>query len=797
MSKRANLGVAALCATIAGSSIATAQEAAIEEIIVTARKRAESLQEIPLSVTALSIDSIRQRNIQTIYDIAANTPNYHERKQLGRRLDHPIIRGQAGPTVFGERNASYFIDGVYVPGSMTSSTFAVVERVEVIRGPQSALFGRATFSGAVNMITRSATDEHEGSFSARAGSHEDYQAAAWFSGPIIENRLYYMISGNWENYGGEWNNGLLENEAQNPRLFPSPFAPRIFSSAPTRGDDSPLGGESSWDGTLRLTFRPNENHEFRFKYSYQGSEDDHFADLLMPYTQLNCYRPGDPGAGPLSRGYFCGKLAPDGLVPKINIPDFEDGVTTFFGTAEPSPLVGKRRNVIRTYLQYTGSFNDWEIMGRYARSRDQSVDARDLDRSPARPVFGLFTAIEDNHVRDQSFEARVTSPQDRALRVLFGAYWLDVEGKGRDRRFTGPGFTGHIFSPDGSDFDGREVQNSAVFGQLEYDLRADLTFSVEGRYSKDEKAVYNSGLIEAGFAQGLEEETTAFTPRFTLTYRRNDDVTIYGLLAKGDKPLDFNQAFFDDDTPVSTIDAAIADGRAIIKEEEAWTYELGVKSTLMDGRVLFNLSGFFIDWTNQSINGRTIIETVNGPEPNNVVLTVPEAEVWGLELESSWAASENLLLTLGYGLVDHEFIDFFDLEAAALFGNDGDLSGNTTGGTPKHTLNAAGTYRDELTAETDWFVRAIANYHSSVYTSAMNLTETGAPLIVNVNFGLETDSWNLTLYVDNALDDDTPINIGRFTDFYGPLLPNRQNAYQFGVIPRRGRAFGLRFYYSY
>ena len=106
--------------------------------------------------------------------------------------------------------------------------------------------------------------------------------------------------------------------------------------------------------------------------------------------------------------------------------------------------------------------------------------------------------------------------------------------------------------------------------------------------------------------------------------------------------------------------------------------------------MLFNISGFFIDWTNQSINGRTIIDTVNGPEPNNVVLTVPEAEVWGLELESSWAASENLLLTLGYGLVDHEFIDFFDIEAADLFGNDGDLSGNTTGGTPKHTLNASG-----------------------------------------------------------------------------------------------------------
>ena len=797
MSKRAVVSLIALGGLVLGPSIAIAQEPVIEEITVTARKRSESLQDIPLSVSALSFESIRQRNIQTIYDIAANTPNYHERKQLGRRLDAPIIRGQASPTPFGERNASYFVDGVYVPGSVTTSTFAVVERVEVIRGPQSALFGRATFSGAVNIITRRASDEHEGSFSGRLGSHEDYQAAAWFSGPIIENKLRYLVSANWENYGGEWENGLLENEAHNPRLFPSPFAPRIFSSAPTRGDSSPLGGEASWDGTLRLTFTPNEDHEFDFKYSYQGSEDDHFADLLLPYTELNCLRPGDPGAAPLTRGYFCGTLKPDGLVSKINIPDFEDGVTTFFGTAEPAPFVGKRRNVIRTILQYTGNFNDWELMGRYARNRDQFVDARDLDRSPARPVFGLFTAIEEDQVRDWSFEARVTSPQDRAMRFLLGAYWLDFKAKGRDRRYTGPGFTGHYFHEDGSDFDGRDVQNSAVFGQLEYDFRDDLTASIEGRYSKDEKAVFNSGLIEAGFAEGLKEDTTAFTPRFTLTYKPNDDLMIYGLLAKGDKPLDFNQAFFDDDTPVSTIDAAIADGRAIIREEEAWTYEVGVKSTLMEDRLLFNVSGFYIDWTNQSTNGLTIIQTVNGPEPNNVVLSVPGAEVWGLEVESSWAVNENLLLTLGYGLADHEFTDYLDLEAAAQFGNDGDLKGNTTGGTPKHSMNLAATYRDELTADMDWFFRTIANYHSSVYSAAFNLAETGAPLIVNANLGIETDRWNLTLYVDNALDDDTPFNIGRFTDFYGPLLPNRQYAFQFGMIPRRGRAFGIRVYYSY
>ena len=617
------------------------------------------------------------------------------------------------------------------------------------------------------------------------------------SGPIVENKLYYLISGNWENYGGEWNNRLLENEAQNPRLFPSPFAPFRFSSAPTRGDNSSLGGEESWDATLRLTYTPKEDHEISLKFSYIGADDDRFPSLYVPYAELNCYRPGDPGAGPRARGYFCGQIDPEGRVSKINIPDFEDGVTTFFGTAQPSPIVGKRRDLIRTQLEYVGNFNDWEFAGRYVWNRDNFDDARDLDRSPARPVFGLFTALEDDVDRDWAFEARLTSPQDRVRRGLVGAYWLEVRSKDRDRRFTGPGFTGHFFHEEEDDYDGRTVQNIAVFGQVEYEFSEKLTRSVEGRYSQDEKSVFNSGLVDAGFTEGLKGDTKAFVPRFTLTYSPNENATVYALLAKGDKPLDFNQAFFDDDTPVSTIDAAIADGRAIIKEEEAWTYEVGVKSTLLGGRAIFNLSGFYIDWTNQSLSGLQIIDTVNGPGDNAVVLSVPKAEVWGFELESSWAASENLLLTVGYGFADHRFTEFFDIEAADLFGNDGDLSGRTTGGTPQHTLSATGTYRDQLTADSDWFFRTVVNYTSSMYSSAFNLVETGSSLIINANFGVETSHWTVPLYVDNVLDDDTPINIGRFTDFYAPLLPNRRNPFQFGLTPRRGTDFGVRVNYSF
>ena len=790
-------GAAALAITFStAAQPALAQQAALEEIVVTARKRDESLQEIPLSITAFGVQSLRQRNIATIYDLAAATPNYAERKQLGRRLERPIIRGQAGTSVFGEPNASYFIDGVYISGGISSSTFDALERVEIIRGPQSALFGRATFAGAVNLITRQPSNQTEGQINLRVGSDDDRKLSGWFSGPIAQDRLFVFASVNWEQYGGEWRNGLLAGEAQVPGAFipfppPGRFTP-FFVNPPQQGDDSPLGGEQSWDATVKLVYVPSSNHEFAYKFTYSGSDDDHFPSLLLPNSAFNCYRPGDPGAGFLARGYFCGEVSVDGLVSKLNLPDFREGASTFFGTAEPAPFIGKKRDQFRNLLQYEGNYNDWTLVGRYTWNRSTFEDVRDLDRSPARAVFGLFHAVEDNHDEDWAAELRLASPQARALRALFGLYYLDYKARGRDRRFTGPGFDGYFFHEDGSDFDGREVTNMAAFGFVEYDFSEQFTLALEGRYAEDEKSVFNATI-------SITDDTKIFTPRITATYRPGDALTLYALAAKGDKPLDFNQPYFDADVAPEVTQQAVDDGRAIIKEEIAWTYELGLKRTLAGGRGLFNVSVFYIDWDNQSLNSTVLIPVISGPEPeaNNVVVSAPEAEVWGLELELSWAATDRLLLGAGYGLAAHEFKSYRDLQAAALFGSDGDLSGNTTAGTPRHTLNLSATYRGQVNADIDWVVRAFANYHSKLYASSLNLAFTDSVEILNLNVGLEAGNWSLTAFLDNALDEDAPINIGRFADFLNPLLPNGMTPYQLDLIPRRGASFGLRASYSF
>ncbi|NKB43054.1 MAG: TonB-dependent receptor plug domain-containing protein [Alphaproteobacteria bacterium] len=836
-------GAAALIALTVMPEPASAQNLAIEEITVTARRREESLQDTPLSITAFTADSLRQRNVTNIYDLSANTPNFVTTPQLGRRLDRPTIRGQSGTLVRGEPNASYFVDGVFISGSATSSTMDALERVEIIRGPQSALFGRSTFAGAVNFITRQPTNEFEGQFNATVGSHETYKVSGWMSGPIIEDKLKYFFAAGFDTYGGEWRNGLEANEAQIPGFFlpfppPGRFVPFLLNT-PQGADDSKLGGEENTDVTLKLVYDINEDHSLTVKGQYSAGRDDHFPALTVGFDELNCFRPGiDANAGAASTGFFCGELEADDRVSKINIPDIVLGTTTsafppFGAASSPSPVgAGQERDNFRFLTEYVGNMNDYELTARFSWNRERFKSGRDIDRSAARPVFGLFTAYEEDETEDWSGEFKISSPADEPLRGLLGVYYFEKRFKERDRRFTGPGrpsiFTsagGIVCRDDSATFDPvrcddsqEDVTNYAVFGQIEYDVNDQLNISVEARYAEDEK-IARAGVLSPADAATLAplvgavdvaeivndrltvtQKTNTFTPRFIVTYKPSEDMTLYGLVAKGDKPIDFNLAFFDDDTAAAELISAVADGRAIIEEESDWNYELGLKSTFMDGRGLFNMSGFYIDWKNQATSSVEDILLGDGTlETNNTVRTAPEARVYGLEIEANFAATENILLTAGYGYADHEFTaPFFDIRDAALDGGDGNVEGNTNSSTPKHNLNLSASYTDDFGNDSDWFVRTFLNYESSKFASVSNLVRTGDRWLWNAQIGVQTADWNLTAYVDNIMDDNTPRTIGRFTDFVNSFAaaPGIQPAL-FSINPQRGRDFGIRAQYSF
>ena len=786
--------------------------AALDELVVTARKREESLQDVPFSISAFGVEGLRERNIQNIYDLSTFTPNFQLTRNIGRRLDAINVRGQFSP-LLGQSNASVFVDGVFVTGTSSNITIDNLERVEVLRGPQAALFGRATFSGAINFITKEPSNEFEGEVNLKAGNEEDYKASVWASGPIVEDKLLFFASANWESFGGEWRNGLVDGVNPVDDFFdgldPAPFD---WLDYPRGADNTKLGGEETFDLTGKLSFRPTENLEINFKTSYTETEDDHFASLLVPTSDLNCFLPGEPGSGPVTEGWICGEVDPDGLVTQVNIPNLREGVSadgfiTGDIAAGPAPFIGARSQIHRYLGEVKWDIEEWEAIGRATYNISRSEFYKDLDRSPAMgPAgVGLFENGEREKIKDWSYEAKLISPQENRVRGLIGAYSFRNTFRRGQSNYVGFGGPTTIEEADRAD-----VKNTALFGSLEFDLNDQWTVSYDARYAEDNIT------RTAGFdGSQFEENFYSFSPRYTVTYKPQDEYTFYALAAKGNKPGGFNGAYFEADVEPDVTLANLVNGNAVIEEEEAWTYEIGAKTSFLDGRLVVNGALYFIDWANQAINQIDCVD-ISGPlcEDNNIIVNAGKSEVKGAELEVFYDATDNLSLTFTYGLSDTELLEFNDGDIAQLTGiddpfllNGGNAKGKEAPRVPKHSINLAGTYNNVIpNSDLGWFVRSDLTYESKRWVTPANFAHTGELYLWNARAGIEADAWTLSAYVDNILDDDTPLQIQDFPNFgeavgstsaFDYLATDTVYFTGFQISPRRSTSFGVTAQYRF
>ena len=929
----------------------------VDEIIVTARKREESLQEVPISISAFADKQLRERNIDNAYDIAAFTPNFNMARNLGRRLDRPIIRGMFPPGR-GRANAAFFVDDVFLPGeygSIATSSLDNVVRVEVLRGPQAALFGRATFAGAVNYITRGIGDVWESELNARLGSDEDRKLSLWASGPIIEDKLKVYLGAGYEAWDGEWRNDLREGQVNASNDFatsmdffngpgvwqvnvpdiaggaaPCPAGYRVYPGntnagcPPQRGDNSKLGGEELWNATLKLEFTPTDNLEFKFKYEYAETDDDHFAQMYFEPVfdpvdgvqlapGLNCNPPVyDPdksqtlpdgtvldGTYIPSAGWHCGEIKFHQSRAQINIPNFAgvatcppgnftncverdgngdpvldangNGIPTFLSA--PAPFIGAQTETERFLAEVSYNYRDWVFLARGTLGDYKEGNVRDLERTYGLgPVTtGLFEGYSRDTSENESVEFRVSSPADARLRGLFGYYYYSQESTGEQRRFNS--FSdGYMFGFSRDE----EEKNYAIFGSIEFDLTDQVSFTLDARYAEDTLTQNPSPetsdrCVEEGLSPGLckaEETFYSFTPRFIVNYRPDDDLNFYASLAKGNKPGGWNGEWFDDNTSLAIIQAAIGNncdpsvatdpntarlipiicGDGIVKEEETWTWELGAKTILMDGRLVANTALFYIDWTNQGINNNQCVPRSDitdddgnpnaGCESNLGVVNAGKSRIYGAELELQFAATDYLSLGLAYGLTNSKLEDYYDDGLAAFACNwwefaaadpglkplerplpdceaqgTGDASGHRSELVPMHTANLSATYMRPLNAEMEWFLKSYLNYESKKYVTVANLAELGDVYVWDASMGLQGDRWQVTAYVKNILEEDTPTIAFDFPlfDFSKtpalPGLPLPLNLVQaqagilqsnaFLVTPRRGRNYGLTLQYRF
>jgi outer membrane receptor protein involved in Fe transport len=265
-----------------------------------------------------------------------------------------------------------------------------------------------------------------------------------------------------------------------------------------------------------------------------------------------------------------------------------------------------------------------------------------------------------------------------------------------------------------------------------------------------------------GFSDKLDD--TNFVPRATLDWFVNDNVMLYGSIAKGIKPPSYNT------TDLS--DPALAR----VKKEELWTYEVGAKTQSEDGELTLNGALFYNDYKDQQV--RIAFDGLNpGDLPRGGATNAGKTTVWGIEVDATWMPTDNLLFNASWAFTDGEYDDFVlaDVQVAGTpvsisnqaksASKDGDFSGNSTPGNPGHALSLLGKYQAQLSGDMEWFVQGTAQYQDKRWADVANLVELDSYWRASAQIGLEQENWSVSLYAENLFDDDTVEYAQEFIDF--------------------------------
>lgn len=478
---RGLLLIAIVAAAWAGGS-AIAQE--LEEIVVTARKVEENLQEVPVAVTAFTAEQIEEAGLNDLFDVSLATPgfSFERLSRYGTPLggaSRPVIRGMSN--ILGGANASIFIDGLQYSDSILSFPMDTVQRVEVIKGPQAALFGRATFAGAINLITKRAGNRFQNKLSARVASQREYEASFLSQGPLLEDKLYYTAFGRVYDFGGFYRNSL---------------------------DDRRIGDEKSVNFDGSLEFRPNEMFRARFGLGIGRDDDGASALTLQNRTYNNCYLE-------VARQYYCGAVVKD--IPSVqNLDLFGDDI-------------GIDKDSTRLAAQLEWQLGNFTLRSNTGYFRADQTYGYDVDLTAnSTALRGTFNRIAISDRREGSTELIVQHDAGQGVRYLAGFYYYKSRRDFREDRLNGATV----------DQGEARVNNLALFGSVSVDFTERLTGSVELRYADDE--IGNDNPRARAALPLIEDSFDSFSPRVTLDWQLREGSMLYASYAQGNKPGDIN-----------------------------------------------------------------------------------------------------------------------------------------------------------------------------------------------------------------------------------------------------------------
>ena len=524
--------------------LALAQQGAgeIEEVVVTARKLEEKIQDVPLTISAFTATEIRERGLADVMDISQFTPGFSFEKLNRYGVQgggsRPVIRGQS--QILGGANASIFVDGVQYNDSILSFPFDIVERVEVIKGPQAALFGRATFAGAINLITKKGANEPENKVSLRVADHEEGEINFLSRGPLSDDTAFYMAHLRYYTYGGFYRNTL---------------------------DNQLVGDEESVNLNLSLELRPSDTFMARVSLGYGKDADGAAAVTLQDRTYNNCFLE-------VARQYFCGEVA--------ELDSTEQNLDLF------GDSIGLDKKAWRASAHLQWDLGDYTVSSNTGYFGADSTYGYDVDlTSNSTFAGGTFNRVAVSDRREWSTELLLSTAAESATRFLGGVYLYQSRRDFREDRL------------NGSTVDQGEARtdNWAVFGSVSQDFSDTVTGTLELRYASDKIGNDNPGARAT--LPPIENTFKSWSPPATLDYKYSDNTMIYGTVANGNKPgfinanplLDPSLLFADEEDSLNFefgVKNTLNDGRTTFNVALYfidWTnQQLTMGATLSDGR---------------------------------------------------------------------------------------------------------------------------------------------------------------------------------------------------------------------
>ena len=802
----------------------------LEEIVVTARRVEENLMTVPMAITAFSSKDIESAGLKSLNDVMRMTPSFNFVNQFGgsgrndRSTNSLVFRGLYMSSNAGlSAGGLLFIDGAPVIGAQPPP-IPDVDRIEVLKGPQSAYFGRSAFAGAINFVTKDPGKEFKAKLSAEYSSWNSHDAYLSMEGGLGDNAAARLTLRNFER-GGQYVNVADPGGKM-------------------------LGGQSTSSASLTMTWEPSDNLKIKTYLNAFKDNDGPPAQLALKSESFtgrvdangNCIPFSQAPAGTAALGQTAGSRASFGYicgtVPKVNgaIRQYISGDWDTSPAATKNSLFNPPNPAWKIFdpsFNTSGGFDreafqgdirvDYTFGGGYTLSsltaahRDKTMTLIDLNYRSARNIPNRFNAIptfaattvpwsqflliSQGIFRDWSQELRLTSPQEKAVRWTLGLNYFDGHS---------PGGTVYGATPAGPLFVAaiteQNVETPAAFGGVYWDVNDQLTLSVEGRYQQDKlnqiPKVGTNGQVVTGLgATPLNATYNSFSPRVSLDFQITEDTLLYALFSRGYRPGGFNAGLVtSSQATIDALKAAVPSAGLVFEEEQLDNYEVGVKSTFLDGRARAVLTYFSSTWKNGQVANSVPIVVAGTANLIPLVINNGEADLKGVEFEGQLQVNKQLKLAATFAYNDTEIVSYglgtgACLDCSYVWGTFAGAIGNDLPTVPRTTWSLSAELGDKLSSGLDWFTRLDLMHQGAKFTDFSNAAQVGAKKTLNARAGLRGEKWSVEVFGNNLTNDNVVeaalIGVDAITFLAVP--PNKN---ELRVSPPLPRSYGLRVTYD-